>query len=200
MQSLRLDCFSTNNTLKLTKCRRLSLKIDLEIGELQQSSNAMQKDTQETLRGVTALLAEARALREGSFATRDGIASLRKSTVLVHNYATITQECILSAQTGIAQTKEDLAKLSEETAREKLVKFIQWLSVTDPSSNHYAACNKRYSETGEWILSHKDFQAWLTDEHSMLWLYGKRKLHPYEYDFSNSILCSRLLRNPSRMR
>jgi hypothetical protein len=53
-------------------------------------------------------------------------------------------------------------------------KIIQWLSTTDPSSNHHAACRKHQHRTGEWLINRVDFKEWKRTRNSLIWLYGIR--------------------------
>ena len=52
--------------------------------------------------------------------------------------------------------------------------ILKWLSVTDPSTNHNAACKSREPETGEWFTKGAEFADWKTSSNSFLWLYGIR--------------------------
>jgi ankyrin repeat domain-containing protein 50 len=92
----------------------------------------------------------------------------------VTNYRNSTLALALSK--GIDDVKEqstniqkDLAALREEAERDKI---ISWLSVTDPSLNHYAACKKHQPATGEWLFQHAKFEHWIRTQNSHLWLYG----------------------------
>src|SRR5579859_105414 len=49
---------------------------------------------------------------------------------------------------------------------------LQWLSKTNPTSNHMAACSKHEPGTGEWFTSSREFTYWLLPRRS-LWLHGK---------------------------
>ncbi|KAI9868361.1 MAG: hypothetical protein M1813_005804 [Trichoglossum hirsutum] len=42
-------------------------------------------------------------------------------------------------------------------------KIHQWLSAPDPSSNHNAACKKRQSTTGLWLVGRSQFTHWKLD-------------------------------------
>jgi hypothetical protein len=53
-------------------------------------------------------------------------------------------------------------------------KIIQWLSTTDPSVNHHAACEKHQPTTGEWLIKRADFEEWKWTRNSLLWLHGIR--------------------------
>ena len=47
-----------------------------------------------------------------------------------------------------------------------------WLKVPDATVNHNAACAKKHSGTGAWFLQSSEFQTWLTEDNSSLWLQG----------------------------
>ena len=55
-------------------------------------------------------------------------------------------------------------------------KFVQWLSPPDPASNHEAALKLRQRDTGLWLIDGDDFERWMEDPCSFLWLYGIREL------------------------
>ena len=51
-------------------------------------------------------------------------------------------------------------------------KVLRWLSSTDPSTNHSAACAKHEPTTGNWLLESEDFESWLKHTNGVFWLYG----------------------------
>lgn len=50
----------------------------------------------------------------------------------------------------------------------------QWLSAPDPSTNHYAALQKRFPGTGSWFTESPEFAHWRRDKSS----------HPWRHDIS----------------
>jgi hypothetical protein len=70
------------------------------------------------------------------------------------------------------ELKEQVTAHQTDEYRDKVV---QWLSTTDPSSNHHAACKKHQPTTGKWLLRQAQFTEWKMERNSFLWLYGKRK-------------------------
>jgi hypothetical protein len=68
-----------------------------------------------------------------------------------------------------AATQKDLAGLRDDRNRDKI---IGWLSITDPSPSHYAACRKHQPTTGEWLIRRDEFENWKKTHNSQLWLYG----------------------------
>jgi len=51
--------------------------------------------------------------------------------------------------------KKDLTSLQDDQDRDKI---ISWLSITDPSLNHYAACKKHQPITREWLIQQDEFE------------------------------------------
>ncbi|KAF9065839.1 ankyrin repeat-containing domain protein [Rhodocollybia butyracea] len=48
-----------------------------------------------------------------------------------------------------------------------------WLKAPNPSTNFVAACDKKTAGTGEWILSHPEYDKWHQSKHGILWIQGK---------------------------
>ena len=88
-----------------------------------------------------------------------------------------TRAQIAATRADIANTRADIQARQIDEYRDKVV---QWLSTTDPSSNHYQACKKHLPGTGQWITNHDEFEHWKLTKNSLLWLYGKRKSIPYK--------------------
>jgi hypothetical protein len=84
----------------------------------------------------------------------------------------------LATRTDVAATRTDIGATQADIAAhridENLNKITEWLSTTDPSSNHHAACRKRQPTTGEWFIVRADFEEWKRARNSLLWLYGIR--------------------------
>jgi hypothetical protein len=78
---------------------------------------------------------------------------------------------VAAARTDVATTRADIAAYRTDEYRDKI---IQWLSTTDPSSNHHIACKKRQPTTGEWLIKRAEFEEWKQTQNSLLWLYGIR--------------------------
>jgi len=43
---------------------------------------------------------------------------------------------------------------------------------TDPSTNHYRACQLHEHHTGQWLIRSRDYQDWLTGMSRFLWIHG----------------------------
>jgi hypothetical protein len=48
-----------------------------------------------------------------------------------------------------------------------------WLSPSDPSTNHNIACGTRQKRTANWFFQGRIFKSWKSTE-SLLWIHGKR--------------------------
>jgi ankyrin repeat domain-containing protein 50 len=71
-----------------------------------------------------------------------------------------------------AAIQKDLVGLRDDQDRDKI---IGWLSITDPSLNHNAACKKHQPTTGEWLIRRGEFEKWKNMLNSHLWLCGNGK-------------------------
>jgi ankyrin repeat domain-containing protein 50 len=76
---------------------------------------------------------------------------------------------------GVTQLRHDIATARTDEHRDKI---IRWLSSTDPSSNHLAACKKHQPSTGEWFIKSAIMEEWKTTQNSLLWLHGIRQSSP----------------------
>ena len=47
-----------------------------------------------------------------------------------------------------------------------------WLNAPDATIDHNAACEKKYHDTGMWLVKSPQFSTWLTEENSSMWLNG----------------------------
>ena len=54
-------------------------------------------------------------------------------------------------------------------------RFLQWLSPSDPSTNHNAAWKARHDGTAQWLIQGEIFNQWKSTG-SLLWICGKRVL------------------------
>lgn len=72
-------------------------------------------------------------------------------------------------QDGIAEVKD----LLELVGNRQISSDIRdWLKAPDATINHNAACRKRHSGTGMWLVRNLAFSRWLTEQNSVLWLKG----------------------------
>jgi hypothetical protein len=78
----------------------------------------------------------------------------------------------LAIAQGISDITHQLDSQKLDKDREAI---IQWLSSTDPSTNHQVACKKCQTGTGRWLVDHTEFQEWRSIHNSLLWLHGIRK-------------------------
>ena len=93
-----------------------------------------------------------------------GVAELRQ-------LSGVTQIDVAAARTDVAARRADIAANRTDEYRDKI---IQWLSTSDPPSNHHAACKKRQLTTGEWLIKRAEFEEWKGTRNSILWFYGIR--------------------------
>lgn len=68
-----------------------------------------------------------------------------------------------------------------------------WLKAPDATVNHNAACAKKHSGTGMWLVKSPKFSRWLTDQSSILWLNGFA-------GSGKSVLCSTVIQFALRHR
>ena len=84
-----------------------------------------------------------------------------------------TVEGVRNTTTSIQETVSEVLTSSENAARsQRHSKVLQWIKVTDPSSNHNAARNKHQPMTGEWFLQSEQFVAWLEGRIPSIWVHG----------------------------
>jgi hypothetical protein len=84
-----------------------------------------------------------------------------------------TVEGVRNTATSIQETVAEVLTSSENAARSKRhSQVLQWIKVTDPSSNHNAARKKHQPTTGEWFLQSKQFVAWLEGRIPSVWVHG----------------------------
>jgi hypothetical protein len=55
---------------------------------------------------------------------------------------------------NVADIQKVVRGIKEDGSRAEIVR---WLSSSDPSSNHNAACNKREPQTGNWLIASDEF-------------------------------------------
>lgn len=67
----------------------------------------------------------------------------------------------------------------------------KWLQAPDPSVNFNAACAKKHSSTGHWLLEDASFELWLAQPNSLLWLNGFAGC-------GKSVLCSTAIQHTYR--
>ncbi|PQE33508.1 hypothetical protein CJF32_00003381 [Rutstroemia sp. NJR-2017a WRK4] len=60
----------------------------------------------------------------------------------------------------------------DQAKEEKRRALLQWLSKTDPSTNHQAARKACMRGTGEWLLRNLEYRRWKENPRSFLWLQG----------------------------
>jgi len=101
----------------------------------------------------------------------------------MNSYNAISNLCrtlTVAIDQGITQLRHDFATARTDEYRDKI---IRWLSYTDPSSNHLAACKKHQPTTGEWFIKGANMKEWKGTRNSLLWLYGIRQSFPFSRQY-----------------
>ncbi|KAF4771904.1 hypothetical protein HAV15_004523 [Penicillium sp. str.  len=97
-------------------------------------------------------------------------------------------------QTGLEDGISELKILVERTNTMHISETIRgWLMAPDATLNHNAACEKRHSTTGLWLVNGQQFQNWLVERNSFLWINGFAGC-------GKSVLCSTAIERTFRER
>ncbi|KAJ5970692.1 uncharacterized protein N7479_000610 [Penicillium vulpinum] len=79
----------------------------------------------------------------------------------------------LRNQTGLEDGISELKIFVEETKTIQISAAIRdWLKAPDATIDHNAACEKRHTSTGLWLVNGQKFQNWLVEPNSFLWING----------------------------
>lgn len=73
----------------------------------------------------------------------------------------------------IDRVSDDTQRLLSIARSDEIGKILQWLSPSDPWTNHHAARDMHQAGTGKWLLDHDVYKEWLGGASRHLWLYGK---------------------------
>jgi hypothetical protein len=78
---------------------------------------------------------------------------------------------------GVAVTIDEISENTQQllsfARSEEIDKIKNWLSPSDPWTNHHAARGLHQAGTGEWVLENDAYKAWLSGSNRHLWLSGK---------------------------
>ncbi|KAJ5922188.1 hypothetical protein N7516_009891 [Penicillium verrucosum] len=97
-------------------------------------------------------------------------------------------------QTGLEDGISELKIIVERTNTMHISATIRgWLMAPDATLNHNAACEKRHSTTGLWLVNGQKFQNWLVERNSFLWINGFAGC-------GKSVLCSTAIERTFRER
>lgn len=97
-------------------------------------------------------------------------------------------------QTGLEDGISELKILVERTNMMHISATIRsWLMAPDATLNHNTACEKRHSTTGLWLVNGQQFQNWLVERNSFLWINGFAGC-------GKSVLCSTAIERTFRER
>ncbi|OQE24172.1 hypothetical protein PENFLA_c010G02274 [Penicillium flavigenum] len=79
----------------------------------------------------------------------------------------------LRNQTGLEDGISELRILVERMNTIHISTTIRdWLKAPDATIDHNAACEKRHTSTGLWLVNGQQFQNWLVERNSFLWING----------------------------
>ncbi|KAF3023342.1 hypothetical protein E8E15_007618 [Penicillium rubens] len=79
----------------------------------------------------------------------------------------------LRNQTGLEYGISELKLLVERMNTIQISTTIRdWLRAPDATVDHNAACEKRHTSTGLWLVNGQKFQNWLVERNSFLWVNG----------------------------
>jgi ankyrin repeat domain-containing protein 50 len=107
---------------------------------------------------------------------------------IIEKQKTLMMLAMQGDTTRATLTIENKVKDIYDNVRDKSYKEIrQWLTKTDPISNHTAACAKHEPGTGEWFILSHEFSQWLLPGRS-LWLHGIPGA-------GKTVLCSTIIEN-----
>jgi hypothetical protein len=108
--------------------------------------------------------------------TLEAVLSIQDTVEGVRNTTTSIQETVegvRNAATSIQETVAEVWTSTEATAMsQRHAKVLDWIKLSDPSSNHNAARKKHQPTTGEWFLQSKQFVAWLEGRIPSIWVHG----------------------------
>lgn len=100
----------------------------------------------------------------------------------------------LRNQTGLEDGISELKILVERTNTIHISATIRdWLKAPDATIDHNAACEKRHTSTGLWLVNGQEFQKWLVEPNSFLWINGFAGC-------GKSVLCSTAIESTFRER
>lgn len=123
-------------------------------------------------------------LKEGEMKKALGSLERLKSTM---SLALSTDHATLAL--AIRDDVEDLTQLFQRHSTDlKRQDIHKWLAAPDPYANHVASRKKRQPKTGDWFITGKSYERWLTQSDSFLWLYGIP-------GSGKTILCSTIIEN-----
>ena len=86
------------------------------------------------------------------------------------------QETMVDVRTSALSIQEMVAEArsaaERQTTSQRHAKILDWIKLSDPSTNHNAARQKHQPTTGQWFLESEQFVAWMERRIPSLWLHG----------------------------
>ncbi|MCJ1244864.1 hypothetical protein MMC30_002065 [Trapelia coarctata] len=174
------DSTQLSNLHLLTKADGLlqRCKIDLEdlVARLQAGMGKDEKMKQFGLRALKWPLSSKEVDRELMVLSRYKETFALALTTDLATLAISIKQCTAELEQDFVEARRDILAIRTELAAHKLdsdrARIIQWLSTTDPSSNHEKACQRHEPATGEWLIKSTEFDKWKSSRNSLLWLHG----------------------------
>lgn len=167
--------------------RHLSIAIQLLHLEVSNASHATSRKVETDLNNVSKKVDDVHLTAlDTSSRTKD----LLRTVDRVNSTALETHAAIQSLPKGFAQIKMNVDVVQHQLASHEELQqrkdALQWLSASDPTSNHDDARRKHLKGTGNWFLTLSEYERFLDGTCQSLWLYGKAGC-------CKTILCSTII-------
>jgi Cdc6-like AAA superfamily ATPase len=123
----------------------------------------------DTLETVLSIQDTAEGVRNTTSSIQNTVEGLRNTTASIHGAVEGVRSTALSIQetVGGVRSSVDTAAITERHA-----KILNWIKLSDPSSNHNAARTKHQPTTGTWFLESEQFVSWIEGRIKSIWIHG----------------------------
>jgi Cdc6-like AAA superfamily ATPase len=100
---------------------------------------------------------------------QDTVEGVRNTTASIHGAVEGVRNTALSIQESVGGVRSsvDTAAITERHA-----KILNWIKLSDPSSNHNVARKKHQPTTGTWFLESEQFVSWMEERIRSIWIHG----------------------------
>lgn len=117
------------------------------------------------------------ALEADSLASTHAIESLLRTLQLDNTEQTgLLRQDIQALRGDNLQWKLEAKETAAESAELRLrTSILKWLALSDPTTNHRAACQRHLVGTGQWLLESAEFADWEAGHKPHLWLQAMGK-------------------------